>query len=196
MLRKSRQSSSRLNRRTALGGLGVAAAAAVLGQVGRASAQESTPNSLAGHPLAGTWAVMSTGGVVPQTHHADGSLIAAFPPNYVDPASGLTFQGAALGQWESTGERSGRFTFFQALSDSAGAYAGTFQLADELEVSADGQSWSGSHEAHIIMRDARNEVLMDEAIPFGTPVTATRIGATIGSVVLPEVRPEEATPTS
>lgn len=196
MSAETRRSLSGHSRRAALGGIGAVAAAMGFGRVDHAIAQESTLESLANHPLAGTWAVMTTGGVVPQTHHADGSLIAAFPPNYVDPASGLTFQGAALGQWESTGDRTGRFTFFQALSDSAGAYAGTFQLADELEVSTDGQSWSGSHEAHIIMRDATNAVLMDEAIPFGTPVTATRIGATIGSVVLPEVRPQEATPTS
>ena len=164
--------------------------------VGRTTmAQEATPAALAGHPLAGTWAVMTPGGVVPQTHHADGSLIAAFPPNYVDPVLGLTFQGPALGQWESTGERTGRFTFIQALSDDAGTYIGTFQLADELEASEDGQSWSGSNEAHIVVRDAANAITVDEAIPFETPVTATRIGATIESVVLPVVTSMTGTPT-
>ncbi len=193
MSRTPPRSSSTMSRRVALGGIGTATAVVGLGQVDRALAQEG--DDLANHPLAGTWAVMTTGGVVPQTHHTDGSLIAAGPPTYVDPALGLTFQGPSLGQWESTGARTGRFTFLQALSDSAGTYVGTFQLADELEVSEDGQSWSGSHEAHIIVRDAGNVVIVDEAIPFETPVTATRIGATIESVVLPVATPMAGTPT-
>lgn len=184
-----------LSRRTALAGLSVAGLGLALTATGRgASAQEET-DDLVGHPLTGTWAVLTPGGVVPQIHGADGSLIAAFPPNFIDPALGLTFQGPALGRWEADGERTGHFTFIQTLSDADGAYVGTFQLADELEVSADGQTWSGSTLAHIIMRDAANNVLVDQEIPFDSPVTATRIGATIESVVLPVVTPA-ATPAS
>jgi len=184
-----------LSRRTALAGLGAAGLGLALTTSGRGvSAQEET-GDLAGHPLAGTWAALTPGGVVPQIHGADGSIIAAFPPNYVDAALGLTFQGPALGRWETTGERTGRFTFIQALSDATGTYVGTFQLADELEVSTDGQTWSGSESAHIIMRDAANTVLVDEEIPFDTPVTGTRIGATIESLVLPQGMPA-ATPAS
>jgi hypothetical protein len=159
-------------------------------------AQEATPGALADHPLAGTWAVMGTGGVVPQTHGADGSFIAAFPPNYVDPALGLTFQGPGLGRWESTGARSGRFTLLQALSDSAGAYVGTFQLAADLEASEDGQTWSGTTTARAIVRDVGNAVIFDEVLTFDSPVTATRIGATIESVVLPAATPMAGTPTT
>jgi hypothetical protein len=179
----TRRSSSNLSRRAALGGISAAAAAVGLGQVDRALAQEG--DDLANHPLVGTWAVMTTGGVVPQTHHSDGAFIAAFPPNYVDPGLGLTFQGPGLGRWESTGERSGRFTFIQALSDGAGSYVGTFQLAADIEASEDGQSWSGTSTAHAIMRDAGNAVIFDEVLQFDSPVTGTRIGATIESVVLP-----------
>lgn len=188
--------SSRLDRRAALGGVGAAAAATGLGPLDRAFAQEATPDALANHPLAGTWAALTEGGVVPQTHSADGSIIAAFPPNYVDPVLGLTFQGPALGRWESTGAHSGRFTFLQTLTDGAGAYAGTFQLAAEIVASEDGQTWSGTHEAHVIMRDAGNAVLLDQVLSFDTPVTATRIGATIESVILPVATPTAGTPTS
>ena len=165
--------------------------------VGRTTtAQEATPDALAGHPLVGTWVVMSTGGLVPQTHGADGSFIAAFPPNYVDPALGLTFQGPGLGRWESTGARSGRFTFLQALSDADGASAGTFQLAGEIEVSEDGQSWSGTGPgAQIIVRDAANTVILDQVLPIDPPVTATRMGATIESVVPPTTISMISTPT-
>ena len=186
---------SRLNRRAALSGAGAAAAAVGLGRVERVTAQEATPDALATHPLVGTWAAMTPGGVVPQTHHADGSIIAAFPPNYVDPGLGLTFQGPALGQWESTGERSGRFMILQALTDSAGNYVGTFQLAADIEASEDGQTWSGTDTARVIQRDAGNAVIFDEVLPFDAPVTATRIGATIESVILPVATPMAGTPT-
>ena len=162
--------------------------------VGRTTMAQDGSGDLADHPLVGTWAVMTTGGVVPQTHGPDGSIIVAFPPNYVDPVLGLTFQGPALGRWESTGARGGRFTFLQTLSDGAGTYVGTFQLAADLEASEDGQTWSGTNEARIIMRDAGNAVTVDEVVPFDVPVTATRIGATIESVVLPAVTPMAGTP--
>jgi hypothetical protein len=192
MPRKTR-SSSNLSRRAALGAVSAAAATMGLAHVERTTAQEGS--NLADHPLVGTWVVMSTGGLVPQTHHADGSFIAAFPPNYVDPALGLTFQGPGLGRWESTGARGGRFTFLQALSDGAGTYVGTFQLAAELEVSEDGQSWSGTNEAHIIVRDASNAISLDQVVTFDTPVTATRMGATSESVVPPVTRSMLSTPT-
>jgi hypothetical protein len=195
MPRESQQSSSRLSRRTALAGAGAAAAGVGLGQVDHALAQETTPDALANHPLVGTWAVMTTGGVVPQTHGADGSFIAAFPPNYIDPVLGLTFQGPGLGRWESTGARSGRFTFLQALSDSSGAYVGTFQLAADIEASEDGQTWSGTNTAHAIIRDPANNVTFDEVLQFDPPVMAARIGATIESVVLPVATPTGGTPT-
>jgi len=182
-----------LSRRTALAGLGATGLGLALGS--SATAQEASLSDLAGHPLTGTWAVMTPGGVVPQIHGADGSLIAAFPPNYVDPALGLTFQGPALGRWEADGERTGHFTFIQALSDANGTYVGTAQLAAELEVGADGQTWSGTTSAHIIVRDAANNVLIDQELSFDSPVTGTRIGATIESVVLPVVTPA-ATPAS
>jgi len=182
-----------LSRRTALAGLGATGLGLALGS--SATAQEASLSDLAGHPLTGTWAALTPGGVVPQIHGADGSIITAFPPNYVDPALGLTFQGPALGRWEADGERTGHFTFIQALSDANGTYVGTFQLADELEVSADGQTWSGATSAHIIVRGAANNILVDEEIPLDPPVTASRIGATGDSIVLPVATPA-ATPAS
>ena len=190
-----RRSFPSLNRRAALTVAGAAAAALGLGQRHPVAAQESTPAAMANHPLVGTWAVATTGGVVPQTHGPDGSFISAFPPSYVDPALGLTFQGPGLGRWESTGARSGRFTFLQALSDAAGAYAGTFQLAADLEASEDGQTWAGTGGgAHIVVRDATYTVTLDQMFPIDPPVTATRMGATIESVVFPPARPAAATP--
>lgn len=191
----TRPSNRLVSRRAAFAGLGVGGLGLTLAAPSRHAFAQETGGDLAGHPLVGTWAAMTPGGVVPQTHHADGSIIAAFPPNYVDPGLGLTFQGPALGSWESTGARSGRFTFLQALSDDAGTYVGTFQLAADIEAGEDGQSWSGTNEARIIMRDAGNAVIFDEVLAFDTPVMGTRIGATIESVVLPVTSPTAGTPT-
>src|SRR5215217_5199241 len=63
---------SRLNRRAALGGVGAAAAALGLGQLDRATAQDATPMT-AGHPLVGTWLIMSPPGATVATFAADGS---------------------------------------------------------------------------------------------------------------------------
>ena len=118
-----------MHRRAALASALSAAAATAAAVARPAAAQEAAAGDLAGHPLVGTWAVTTPGGVVPQIHAPDGSVVVAFPPNYVDPALGLTFQGTALGRWEADGDRIGRFTALQALSDADGAYVGTFLLA-------------------------------------------------------------------
>jgi hypothetical protein len=157
------------------------------------SAQDAA--AMADHPLVGSWVALTPGGAVPQLHGADGSIIAAFPPNYVDPALGVTFQGSALGRWEADGERRGRFTFIQALSGADGAYAGTFQLSAEIEASEDGQTWTAtSTQARAIARDAANTVTFDDVITVEPPVTGVRVGATADSVVLPVGPPTDATP--
>jgi hypothetical protein len=178
-----------MRRRSVLASAVTGALASAFAVGHRSLAQEATPPALAGHPLVGTWAVMTPGGLVPQTHGSDGSLIAAFPPSYVDPALGLAYQkgahgGSGLGRWESTGERSGRFTFLQARSDSRGESVGTVQLAADLEVSEDEQTWTGTGPGvHIVVRDATNTVTLDQVVPIDPPMTATRMGATIESVM-------------
>lgn len=182
-----RYSSSGVSRRAALGGIG-AAVAVGLTRADRAVAQNT--GDLANHPLVGTWAVMTEGGIVPQTHGADGSFIAAYPPNYVDPATGLTFQGPGLGRWEPVSERGGRFSLLQALADAEGAYIGSAQLAAEIEASEDGQSWHDTGGGpHIVVRDAANTVVFDQVVSTPTLVSALRIGATIESLTIPAAPP-------
>ena len=183
---------TRTSRRTALAALG----ASGLGLAARSSTYAQEEGSdLANHPLVGTWAVMTPGGVVPQIHGPDGLIISAFAPNYVDPTLGLTFQGPALGRWESTGERSGHFTVIQALSDADGTYLGTFQFEAHPEASADGQSFINSTPQRVIVRDAANHVTFAQVLPSDPPVTATRVGATMESVALPVASPAAGTPT-
>lgn len=185
-----------VTRRTALAGLGGACLGLTVAAASHPAAAQEVTGDLASHPMVGVWAVMTPGGVVPQIHGPDGSVISAFAPNYVDPAFGLTFQGPGLGVWEATGERSGHFTLIQALSDANGTYLGTFQFEAHPEVSEDGQTFINRTPQRIIVRDAANNVTFDQVLPSDPPVTATRVGATMDSVVLPVVTPTAATPTS
>ncbi len=188
-----------VSRRTALAGLGAGGLGLALAATARPAAAQEGAGDLAGHPLVGTWAVMAPDGVIPQIHGPDGSVVVAYPPNYVDPTLGLTFHGPALGRWEADGERSGRFAVIQALSDASGAFIGTLLFGAGIEVSADGQTWvgGGSTPLHIVVRDAANNVTVDQVLPpGGPPVTAARIGPTVESVVLPVASPTAGTPTA
>ena len=185
-----------ISRRAALAGLGVGSLGLALAATTRqASAQDTTAEAMAGHPLVGTWVVMVPGAVIPQIFGPDGSVVTAFPPNSVDPALGLAFHGAALGRWEATGDRSGHFTVIQARSDADGVYVGTFQYEANPEVSADGRSLVNTKPQRVIVRDAANNVTLDQVFS-GPPVTATRVGATMDSVDLPPATPPAATPTA
>jgi hypothetical protein len=192
------QTGASITRRTALAGLGAGGLGLALATAGRSTAAQEGSDELASHPMVGTWTAMTPDGVVPQIHGADGSLIAAFPPTYVDPQFGLTFQGPALGHWEPDGERRANFTFFQALSDANGAFVRTVQVAAAIEVSEDGQTWSGGGDGtRVIVRDAANNVIADQTIPSeALTVTGIRVGATAESLVLPVATPAAATPTT
>ena len=181
-----------LNRRTAIGWVGAAAAALSLGRLDRAAAQEEG-GDLAGHPLTGAWTVMTPDGVAQQIFGPDGSTVAALPPSYVDPMLGLVFQGTLLGRWEAVDERQGHFTVIQSLSDADGAYVGTIQFEAHPEVSADGQTFVAGTPQRVIVRDAANTVTFDQVVTMDPPVTATRMGAAMESVVLPAT-PAASTP--
>jgi hypothetical protein len=108
---------------------------------------------------------------------------------------GLAFQGPGLGRWEPDGEQRGLITFLQALSDGAGAYIGTYHVSAAIEVSEDGQTWIGGDPTRIAVRDVANNVVFEDVVS-GSPVTATRVGATMESVDLPVASPAAGAPTA
>jgi hypothetical protein len=189
-----------VSRRAALAGLGVGGLGLTLATRRSAvSAQDATPESLAGHPLVGTWLAITAFGASPETFAADGSVVAG-PPSIEPGERGVTYFGPAIGVWESTGPRSGRFTFVQALADATGVYAGTLTIDGHLDVSADGQSFvDDSPETTLTFRDAANAVLRvitpyqagDGSVP---PVTGIRMG--VGAPGFPAGTPDTATPAS
>src|SRR3954471_17472374 len=98
MTHEMKRTSSTMNRRTALGSVGAAAAALGLGTVSHTAAQEATPSAMASHPFVGTWIIGDPAGGDPTTNiiTADGGLI--------DPTVG------AAGVWTATGEGTADFT--------------------------------------------------------------------------------------
>lgn len=132
-----------MSRRSALGNAGVAAAALGLsGRAGRAAAQETTPDALASHPIAGAWLVIVPSPPAQASFAADGIVTVAYAPNYVDPMLGLTYQGPMLGMWEPVSERGIHFTAIQTLIDAEGTLVGTFTLEGHPLVDEDGQGFT------------------------------------------------------
>jgi len=91
-----------------------------------------------GHPVLGSWIVEATStnaADAPElvSYHVDGSVRGAGP------------QGASLGTWESTGERSADVTLVASVIDPmTGAFLGLGWFRGSLEVSRDGQRFSGT----------------------------------------------------
>lgn len=176
----------------------VGAAAIGTGRL-QTSAQEETA-SLAGHPLVGTWLAMAPAGASPETFFADGSFVAS-PPIIENGPAGVMFLSPLFGTWESTGERSGRFTGVQALADEAGAYTGTLTIDGHLVVSEDGQRFvDDSPETTLTFRDPANAVVAVIS-PYGegsdgsiAPVTGVRMA--VGSPGFPDTNEVVATPAA
>src|SRR4051812_39394468 len=99
---------SSLNRRTALGGIG-AAAALGLGHLHGAAAQDATPYAMANHPIVGAWMVTTPAGPSLAVFFADGINIQGLPASQAGPL-GVTFVSTQVGVWEPTGPRSVHFT--------------------------------------------------------------------------------------
>jgi hypothetical protein len=176
---------------------GVLVVAASLVGIGKAEpgvAAMHQTTDLSGHPLVGTWVGMTPGGPVPSVFHPDGSFVAAFASNAIDPGLGLTFQGPAVGRWEAVGERGSHFTAIQTLTAPDGTFLGTFQFEGHPEVSEDGQTFVDSTPQRIVTRDAQNTVTFDQVLPADPPVRGYRV--TTNGVDLPAEAPAVASPTS
>jgi hypothetical protein len=200
MPHETRQRSSNMSRRSALGGVGAAAAALGLGTVSRVAAQD-VASERAAHPIVGAWVTMNPGNppnASPGIFAADGTMTYAFVPNYIDPNLGLVFQGVGIGVWEPDGARGVRLTLVQALSAPDGTYLGTFTLDAYPVVSEDGQSFlDDGKKVHFTIRDANNVITLEMGAAGGevaTPeVHARRMH--VGNPGLPEAASAASTPT-
>src|SRR3954451_1044399 len=145
MSRETLASASSLSRRSALGGVGVAAAALGLGTVGHVVAQEATPSAMASHPIVGVWLNMNA--TIPPSpsvsiYGADGSFMSINPVNYKDTERGVVYASDLIGTWEHISERGIHLTGISMDSDANAAFTGTFTLDAYPVVREDGQTWT------------------------------------------------------
>ncbi len=192
MSREPLKTPSIMSRRTALGGVGAAAAVAGLGQMHRTAAQEATPSAMANHPIVGTWLNMNaTDPPSPSTgiFAADGSFVSVSPVNYKDTERGVVYASDLVGTWEPTGPRSIHVTGINMGTDANGVFTGTFTLDAYPVVSEDGQTWTDDGtQVKVTIRDAMNAVVTvlgggGDQPPITPPVMATRMKP--GVVVFP-----------
>jgi hypothetical protein len=157
-----------MNRSNALAAVALAALLSLVGfvAIGPAQAEISAQDvTTQGHPLVGTWLVdndQSTESNVPEniTFTSDGTLI--------------DVQGSetTLGVWAATGATTANVTFSGYSGDESGNYAGGYMVRASVEVSADGNSFTGQYTIESLNPDGTTS---GQAGP-GT-VTATRVMA-------------------
>jgi len=132
------------------------------------------------HPLVGSWRVTvqipnaNVTGVNLATYGSDGTVVVAFPsPVPALPGQGhqLEFYTPAIGSWVASGERAASQRFVTLGTDERGNPVGTHTVTAEVDVAADGETWSGPF--RIELASVAGEVVGTVA---GT-VSATRIVA-------------------
>ncbi len=173
-----------LSRRSALGRVAaVGAALGLSGRLGRAAAQDATPD-FSNHPLSGMWLAMANPAraddpqvPVPSLFAADGTVSLAFVPAGIGMDGTIQYSGAAMGVWEPYDERTGHFTAVQAIADMTGELAGSATIDGHPRVSEDGTTFvdDGSL-VTVTIRDAAGAVVV--VVPPGTPgrpVTAVKM---------------------
>jgi hypothetical protein len=185
-----------VSRRFALAGLGAGGLGLALATTARQmSAQDTTAEAMANHPILGAWMVAAPTGLALAVFHADGTNVQGVPTAQAGP-QGVTFTGAQVGTWEPVGERGIHFTGVQLLTDATGAFVGSITIDGHPVVSEDGQTIvDDAPETTITMRDAAHNVVeVVTPYPGGVPATGVRMG--VGAPGFPEGTPGTATPTS
>jgi hypothetical protein len=198
MPRETLPAPSSLNRRAALGSVGVAAAALGLGPVSRVAAQEATPDAammaMATHPAVGTWNAMTPGGPVIGVFLPDGTNLVVVPATQAGP-NGVEFISTQAGRWEPVSERGIHFTSVQWHSDAQGIYTGSVTVDSYPVISEDGQTLlDDQSRAVITIRDATGAVVQEISGAGEPPVTGVRMD--VGAPGFPGGMSGTATPTT
>lgn len=189
------RSSDSVSRRTALAGLGVGGLGIALTATTRqASAQEATPDAIAGHPIVGVWNVITPGGPSLGVFLPDGTNIQGIPATQTGP-NGVEFVSAQVGRWEPIDARGVHFTSTQLHSDATGAFIGSVTIDGYPVVSEYGRTLRDDQSRSVVtIRDAAGAVLRQVPGTGSPPVTGIRMG--VGAPGFPEGTPAAATPTS
>ena len=191
MNRRPASSSSGLNRRAALAGLGAGGLGLALAGVARpAAAQDATPEAMANHPIVGLWQEVAGGPDAAQmpwlfsVFHADGTY---------QSWNGLD-SGAALGIWRPTGARAVELLCVYQDTDptttSEVPGTATFRIALAL----DGDALKGSGNLDVRIPNGAPIVAVPDFPWVATRVTFDRNPAT-GSTIT-QATPTAGTPTT
>lgn len=133
----------------------------VLGAVAMGFTLQTSANgdpSASALTLAGTWRVTAlTEGLPP--HHGlstfgdDGTVIIAdVPAAPAEPGapSAISLFSGGLGTWEETGDGAASYTYEQLVADEKGAFIARVTGAGTRQLSADGQSFTGSYTFKVV----------------------------------------------
>ena len=153
-----------------------------VGVTGAAVAQDES-DSLADHPLTGTWLAMANPPLAedpqfaaPSYFGADGTFFATFPLTARNPG-GVQYVSPLVGRWEADGERGGHFTAVQTLSDADGTYLGSVTIDGYPVVSEDGQTFiDDGSKVMVTIRDASGAIGDQFSGEGSRPVTGIRMG--------------------
>jgi hypothetical protein len=180
--------SSRLSRRTALGGIGVTALS--VSQAPGALAQEATPTNSGAHLIVGAWRVVPDPPGPPLVlilYHADGTVVFSTPsasPAPPDAVHAVTYETPAYGVWESTGERSVALSATLIDTDEAGTFLGTLNFHGTVQIDETGDAYtyagvvepadpSGSVVATFPVTTSATRIRVDHTRAVATPMTGT-----------------------
>lgn len=188
-----------LNRRSALGGIGVVAALGLSG-LRTTVAQEA---DLATHPLTGVWMAMANPPLPdepqyagPSIFSADGLVVLSSPVTQKG-MQGVEFASDLIGVWEADSERRGHFTATQSITAADGTFIGTVTVDGYPEVSEDGLTFiDDGHLVMVTIRDASGAII-NQIMPTGEPIPrpVTGIRMAVGAPGFPDMS-GDATPTS
>ena len=125
-----------------------------------------------GHPLVGTWLVdndPSMDNNVPEniTFTSDGTLI------------DVNGSDSTLGVWQPTGPTTATITFSQYFGDDSGVYDGGYTVRASLEVSADGNSFTGEYTIELLSPDGATTGQAGPGTVTGTRVMAEAPGTPV-----------------
>jgi hypothetical protein len=196
----TQQTGASVSRRTALARLGAGGLALALAATAQeATAQDTAPAVLAGHPMVGAWLVAGRLGPSMTIYGPDGTFVDAGLATEAGP-NGVAFLSTTVGTWAPISARGIHFTAVQVQADAHGTYLGSVTIDGHPTASADGRTFSDDDpQTMLTIRDAAHKVVQVIA-PYragagsAPPRTGVRMG--VGAPGFPAGTPTAGTPTS
>ena len=156
------------------------------------AAQDAAPGPAAGHPLVGSW-LLDTDADDPGNPPSVAAVGA--DGTYVE----VDVDGAAVGAWEATGERTASLTLVFPIPDGQGGFAGTGKVRGSIEVDAAGDTLTATATFELVGPDGASQGEFGPIRVTGERIVVEPMGTPVGPIEdlfgPPEVgTPEAGTP--